>query len=312
MKHLRIHHRLMIYLTASLIVACVISPWMSLGADWFVSQWPAWLPDGVPFPKVFNRAFLVSAIVLFFLYRRLLFPPELKRLFTPGFDVAKRNFFIGAGLAVVSIVILVAVMSAAGAFIPYFRLSLGTMLARMASALATSIIVGFGEEFFFRGVLFLGLLQQGGPLRAYLVTNLFYSALHFIKPSEEYFLEGLDVFAGFRHLPTTFDRFFDPLELLPGIIGLFLIGVVFSYALARTGNLYLSIGLHAGWIFGLKTFRLFGNYTRDDLGWAFGSGDPKVVSGVVTWIGILLVGLAVSRITQSTLLAADRPPAKAA
>ena len=34
-------------------------------------------------------------------------------------------------------------------------------------------------------------------------------------------------------------------------------------------------------------------------GWLFGSTDPKIVSGVVTWAGILLVGLAVHWITRN-------------
>ena len=42
----------------------------------------------------------------------------------------------------------------------------------------------------------------------------------------------------------------------------------------------------------------FGQFTRDELGWAFGSTDPKIVSGVATWIGILLVGVAIYQLTQ--------------
>jgi hypothetical protein len=86
-----------------------------------------------------------------------------------------------------------------------------------------------------------------------------------------------------------------------------------SYALVRTGNLYLSIGLHGGWVIGLKTIRIFGDFTRQDLGWAFGSTDPKIVSGVVTWIGILLVAVAVHWFTRKGLQsAADRSRAVAA
>ena len=59
--------------------------------------------------------------------------------------------------------------------------------------------------------------------------------------------------------------------------------------------------------------RVFGDFTRQDLGWLFGSTDPKIVSGVVTWIGIALVGLAVYHLTRdrSGRLATDRPPVTA-
>ena len=223
MKAAAIHNRLMIFLLAALAITCVISPWMSLGADWFASQWPQLLTERVPFEKIFNRGFM---------------------------------------------------------------------------SLSAGIFAGFLEEVFFRGILFAGLRKHGGPLRAYVLANLFYSVIHFVKPGEDYFIDRLDLLAGFRHLGTTFEPFLDPLSLVPGIIGLFLLGAVMSYALARTGNLYLSIGLHAGWIFSLKMVRVFGNFTRQDLGWMFGSTDPKIVSGVATWVGILLVGLAVSRLTR--------------
>lgn len=312
MKSLRIHHRLLIFLTASLGLTCVISPWMSWGADWFADQWPTLLPERVPFSKVFNRAFMIAAIILFIIYRRVLLPAELKRLLTPGKRIAWRNFFLGWGLALASMVLLGVAMTAADVFTPYFRVPLEKALSRVAGAIAAGVFAGFLEEIFFRGILFLGLREYGPPLRAYLFANLFYSVLHFVKPGDDYFLQGLELFAGFRHLLTTFEPFLEPLELLPGIIGLFLIGVVLSYALTRTGNLYLSVGLHAGWIFGLKTFRVFGNFTRQDLGWAFGSTDPKIVSGVVTWIGILLVAVAVRRITRRAPFASGQTPARAA
>jgi uncharacterized protein len=310
METLKIHHRLLVFLTASLALACVISPWMSLGADWVAAQWPAVLSERVPFSRVFNRSFMVAAFVLFFIYRRLLIPDEMKYLLKPGRSVAARNFSIGWALAIGSMVLLGAVMSITDVFTPYFRLSLSRSVSRIASALASGVAVGFIEEVFFRGILFLGLLRHGHPARAYLFANIYYSALHFVKPGEDYFLQGVDIFAGFRHLPLTLEPFTNA-AILPGIFGLFLIGVVFSYALVRTGNLYLSIGLHAGWIFSLKVFRVFGNFTRQDLGWAFGSTEPKIVSGVITWIGILLVALAIHRITQRHPAASGPPPAKA-
>jgi len=89
------------------------------------------------------------------------------------------------------------------------------------------------------------------------------------------------------------------LKIAPGLIGLLLIGIVLSYAFVRSGTLYLSIGLHAGWVIAIKTVRVFGDYRAEDLGWLFGSSDPKIVSGVVTWVGIILVGVAVHWFTRN-------------
>jgi membrane protease YdiL (CAAX protease family) len=311
MKPLRVHQRLLIFVTAALAIACLISPWMALGADWFSATWPHLLPERVPFSKVFNRAFMIAGIVSFIIYRRWLLPPDLHPLLFPGYRVAVRNFLTGWGLAVLSMVLLATAMVATDVFDAYFRLSLATSLSRIAGALAAGTTVGFFEELFFRGILFLGLSEHGRRIRAYLFTNLFYAALHFVKPGENYFMDELDLLAGFRHLLTTFEPFLEPLAIAPGLIGLFLTGVVLSYALERTRNLYLSIGLHAGWIFCLKSFRVFGNFSRGDLGWAFGSTDPKIVSGVMTWLGILLVALAIALLTRRTaLLSAGLPSRK--
>jgi membrane protease YdiL (CAAX protease family) len=292
------HQRLMIFLLLVLALTCVISPWLALGADWFGTRWPGGQFERVPFSRIFNRAFMIAAIMLFFLCRRFLRIGKFAELGVVGLPAGGRDLLTGLTLAVGSMVLLAMAMTAAHVFTPYFRVSFRPALARCASALAAGAFAGCLEEIFFRAILFKGLLKDGRPLRAFFLANLFYSVLHFVKPGEAYFLDQFDFWAGFRHLLSTFQPFFEPLPLLPGIFGLFLIGVVLSYAFMRTGNLNLSIGLHAGWIFSLKTMRVFGDFTREDLGWAFGSSDPKIVSGVATWVGILLVGAAVHRLTQ--------------
>jgi hypothetical protein len=144
------------------------------------------------------------------------------------------------------------------------------------------------------------------PTVAFVLANLFYAAVHFVKPGEPYTMDVFDPWLGFRHLASTFAPFFEPSEFAPGLIGLFLIGLALSYAFLRAGNLYLSIGMHAGWIFSIKTVRVFGDYTREDLGWLFGSTDPKIVSGVATWIGIIIVIAAVHWITRNRNCFASR------
>jgi hypothetical protein len=58
------------------------------------------------------------------------------------------------------------------------------------------------------------------------------------------------------------------------------------------------MGLHAGWVISIKTVRVFGDYQVENLGWLFGATDPKIVSGVATWIGVSLVGVAIYWITR--------------
>jgi membrane protease YdiL (CAAX protease family) len=252
-----------------------------------------------PFSRIFNRTFMFSGVVLFFLCRRLLRIGNLAELGLVSLRQDGGDLLRGWSLAVGSLAALLFVMSVAQVFEPYFRLSLSRSLSRSVSALLSGVFAGSLEEIFFRGILFKGLLQSGSLSRAVVLSSLFYSALHFVKPGEAYFVDGFDPLAGFRHLFYTFTPFSEPLDILPGLFGLFLLGLVLSYAFLRTGNLYLSIGLHAGWIFGLKSVRIFGDYTRDDLGWLFGSTDPKIVSGVAAWIGIVTVLLLVHWLTRN-------------
>ena len=293
-----IHRRLILFLLAVLALTCVISPWLALGADWLATHWPALLSERIPFSRVFNRAFMISGVVLFILLRRYFIDGRIKELIAVRFAVASRDLFTGLGLAVGSMILLAVAMTVTGIFTPFMRASLSHALERFFTAMMAGISVGALEELFFRGILFKGLHDQGNRLRAYIAANLFYSVLHFVKPGEDYFLDGTLPLAGFPHLISAFSPFLDPLPLLPGIFGLFIIGLVLSYALVRTGNLYLGIGLHGGWVFSLKTMRVFGNFTREDLGWAFGATDPKIVSGVATWLSILLVGVAVHFLTR--------------
>jgi uncharacterized protein len=292
------HQRLLVFLLLVLALTCVISPWFAVGADWFARNWPEVQLERYPFSRIFNRAFMFSGIILFFACRRF---PRLGRISELGLTKQRKarvDAVMGWCLAVVSMIALGCAMSVVGVFTPYFRLSLSESVRRCGEAFVAGVFVGLLEEIFFRAILFKGLLEQGKAIRAFVLANLFYSAIHFVKPGERYFLQGLDPFAGFRHLISTFAPFLDPVSFLPGFIGLFLIGVILSYAYMRTDSLYLAIGLHAGWIFGLKTIRVFGDYTKRDLGWIFGSTDPKIVSGMAAWMGVIIVGILVHMLTR--------------
>jgi membrane protease YdiL (CAAX protease family) len=307
------YQRLLIFVLLVLALTALTSPWAAAAWDFMGGANLIGREDPIPFSRIFDRFFMISAILLFFACRRLLKIDSPSQLGLVPKTRAARDVAMGLCLALGSMVALGFTMSFADVYQPFFRLSLNKSIEQCAKAVLTAFTVGILEEIFFRGIIFRGLREDWKPLPAFAGANLFYAALHFVKPADEYVLSGIDPWAGFRHLFSTFAPFFDPAEIAPGMMGLWLIGIVLSYAFARTGTLYLSIGVHAGWIISIKTVRVFGDYRREDLGWLFGFSDPKIVSGVVTWAGIILVGIAVHWITQKrSRLAADRPPAKAA
>ncbi len=295
---MKTHHRLFLLLLASLAITVLLSPWLAVTWDRFVDARPAWEPYRYSFSRIFDRCFLVTSILLFFPCRRFLKIGSAPQVGLAPPTRWARDIAAGFACAVISMIVLVALMTLQDIFTPFFRLSPGESAAKMAKALLAGFSVGFLEELFFRGIFFKGILEQNKPLRAFLITNIFFAAIHFVQPVREFRLADYDPWGGARYLAGSFEPFLHWGTLLPGFIGLFLLGVALSYALLRTRTIFLAMGLHAGWIFALQSIRVFGDFRRQDLGWMFGSTDPKIVSGVITWIGILSVAAVVHGLTR--------------
>jgi CAAX protease family protein len=292
------YQRIFLFFLFVLFVNCLISPWLAALWELILDTHAEWALHRQPFSRIFGRVYIALGIVLFFCFRSRLKIGSLTELGL-GRPRRWREIALGFALAVASLFAVIAALTFADIFTPDWRRSLTSSLGRAFAALMTGLTVGCLEEIFFRGIIFQGLMEDTKPLTAFVAANLFYAAIHFVKPAEEAPLSGIDPFAGFKFLAASFAPFLDAGEILPGLVGLFLVGVVLSYACLRTGALYLSIGLHAGWIFGLQTLSMFGRYQRRDLGWFFGASEPKIVSGVATWIGILAVLAVVHWITRT-------------
>jgi len=310
---MKTYQRLFLFGLLALALTALLSPWAAIAWEHIISSRPGWDAYRFSFSRIFNRFFMISGIVLFFAGRSFLKLGSWSQLGLAPRTQAFRDLTLGTGLAIASMAALALTMSWTDVFTPYFRLSISQSLARCGTALLAAAGAGFFEEILFRGIIFKGLREDLGRARAYLIAALFYSAIHFVKPSKDASLGALDAASGVRFLLGSFHPFLNLDTLFPGLLGLFLIGGVLCYAFERTGTLYLSIGLHAGWIFSLKTLRVFGDFTRDNLGWLFGSADPKIVSGAVTWVGIFLVGVAVGWLTRLRrgLASGPLPPTKA-
>ncbi len=60
--------------------------------------------------------------------------------------------------------------------------------------------------------------------------------------------------SGFWLVGQIFAEFGNPLFILSQFVTLFAVGWILGAARLRTNSLWLSIGLHCGWVFGLKLF----------------------------------------------------------
>ncbi len=175
-----------------------------------------------------------------------------------------------------------------GVYAPRSNLPVGTLAGFLVSAVA----VALAEEAFFRGAL-LGLARRTArPTTALIFVSALFAVLHFLKPPPR----GLDQpavhwFSGFTFLPRVFWQWHDPLLVAGGFTTLFLVALVLGFARLRTRSLWLPIGLHAGWVFGLKSFNKISRHLAppnlwigDDL--LHGLGPVLVVglTGALVWL----------------------------
>lgn len=113
------------------------------------------------------------------------------------------------------------------------------------------------EELLFRGLL-LGLwLKFARPLAACVGTSFCFALVHFLQaPDGSIIADPAAPSAGFELLGKILLHFTDPRVFATDFATLFVIGMILARARVRTGALWFSIGLHAGWIAAFKGFNL--------------------------------------------------------
>lgn len=160
-------------------------------------------------------------------------------------------------------------------------------------ALLAGLCVAFLEEFFFRGCL-LGLAVRNLPKLAALgFVSAFFSFVHFLtEPAGLTYPDPISWTTGFWYVGQIFAQFGNPIFILAEFTTLFIVGWILGYARLRTNSLWIPIGLHAGWVFGIKTFS---DLTRraipseDTMPWI----GPSLRSGLASVAMLALTGVVV-------------------
>ena len=162
----------------------------------------------------------------------------------------------------------------------------GNVIAgHLLKATLAAVIVAFIEELFFRGAIF-GALRRGMPWRAaLLISSALYAILHFFErppaPANVDWIAGLVSFAQMLRGFTEMDR------LMPAFFTLLLAGCILAIGYQRTGALYFSLGLHAGWIFSIKSYGFFTREQSNANARLWGSGN--LLDGWLALVVLLLV-----------------------
>ncbi len=274
---------LLIYVGAVLLGGALLAPWLYWLAQWAAEQSPAFTNlAGQPFHRYVNRSVLGLALAGLWPFLRGLGANSWAAvgLVHPAGHGGRLAAGFALGFGSLAVVAVLAVGLGARKFSAPESASVWVTLLGKASL--TAAVVSVLEEVLFRGALFGALRQAHGWMKALLTSSAVYALVHFFQkpppPTDITWLTGLAV------LPRMMRGFVEVEMLVPGFFTLTLAGAILALAYQRTGNLYTSIGLHAGWIFWLK---FYGAVTVAQPGanvWFWGTA--KMIDG---WLALLVL-----------------------
>ncbi|MES9912038.1 MAG: CPBP family intramembrane glutamic endopeptidase [Candidatus Sedimenticola sp. 4PFRAG1] len=130
------------------------------------------------------------------------------------------------------------------------------LLKTLLVALIGGILIGFIEETFFRGGLSGALRKSHGFVATMILSSLFYAWMHFIQPPPLPPGEEFAWYSGLQMVSGAFNQYGD-WATFDSFLALFGLGAFFAVVRERTGNIAYLIGLHAGFVFVIKTVRKF-------------------------------------------------------
>jgi membrane protease YdiL (CAAX protease family) len=164
------------------------------------------------------------------------------------------------------------------------RLTIGRFIQKLLGAMLAAVVVGIMEEALFRGGFFGGLRRVFRWPFALLLSSMIYSITHFFGDAKH--VGEVTWHSGLELLPRMFGAEIPFSEGLPRFINLTLAGLLLGVAYQRTGNLWWSIGLHAGWVFWLAIYRVITKSIPGATNWFWGSS--KMIDG---WFAFLALGI---------------------
>ncbi len=263
-----------------------------------LAPWLYWLAGAVapslaekPFHRFVNRSILGLALLGLW--------PFLRSLGVSSFgDVGLvrptrqwKRLAAGLGLGFASLACVAALALLGGARRLNADLSALDFTWKLTGIALSAAVVAVLEEVLFRGALFGALRKAWHWSFALALSSMVYALLHFMESAP---LRGpVRWTSGLELLPLMLRGFADAHAVIPGFFNLTLAGAILGFAYLRTGNLWFSIGLHAGWIFWLKSYNAV---TTDVVGAKVGFwGSGKLIDGWLALPLLALVLLAVRR-----------------
>jgi membrane protease YdiL (CAAX protease family) len=279
--------RLALTLLAAALAAALIAP--------LVAPALAWSGFHFPFPRIFDRVVMVTlAIVLWWESQKLGLIRRLRAGFAqPLANVPAALYGAAAGAAAITVLWLLA----------WFIAPAGThgnpaaLLIAVALNLVPALTIAVIEEGFFRAFLLDGMAEDFGTHAGLVASSVIYAVAHLVRSPARFELSSIHPLAGLQNLAASLAQLGHPLQAAPGLLGLFLLGLLLGKAFIETGRVYFSIGLHAILVIGAKTWRKLAPAAQSAPGWLSGYGRPPLISGAAAWLITMVLLIVIRRLT---------------
>ncbi|MFH1799866.1 MAG: CPBP family intramembrane glutamic endopeptidase [Candidatus Omnitrophota bacterium] len=240
------------------------------------------------FERIFNRIVMILSLVAVACFVRvkremltsygLAWKPQSLELLAKGFK---------AGVLVLGAVGILRFLLGQAVFAPD-SLSWEGWTAKVFLALGTALLIGFIEEFFFRGFIFRSLMRllRDRVFLSVIITTSFYAIIHFIGMKKIFVDSSPNWIDGLRLVGAPFFSLAQWPKFWPEVVGLFLFGLALNGVAYRSGSLYPAIGFHAGCVFFV---RLDDSFLQFQKGRTLFWGSKVLYDGLVGWFFLALM-----------------------
>ena len=218
------------------------------------------------FRRYFDRAMFVAALLLLWPAVRALRVGGWRDLGLERDPRRWQHLFFGFVIAAGGLWLMGLGLWWSGLYTP--RAATAISWGALPGFLITAAAVAGVEEGFFRGAL-QGLVgRTGSAVGALVFVAVLFAVLHFLRPPEgAAVIKDVGWLSGFAFLPKVFWQWGNLRLVLGGLATLFAVGLTLGYARLRTRALWLPAGLHAGWVFALKSFSAVSRHTAPNNLW---------------------------------------------
>jgi uncharacterized protein len=273
---------LLIFTVVVFVGGALLAPWLY----WLVqSLAPGSQLAQSPFHRYVDRALLGLALLGIWPLMRSLGAKSWRDVGIVKFSGEQKHLMAGALLGFASLACVAIIVLAAHGREFDHDLTAAKLAGKLVGALATAIIVAVLEELLFRGAIFGSLRKVFDWRVALLLSSMAYAIVHFLQKAE--ITSPITWHSGLDLLPKMLAGFGDMHLLIPMFFNLTLAGCLLALAYQRKGNLFFSIGLHAGWIFWLKFYGAVTSSVPGASQWLWGT--QKLIDG---WLALAVLALA--------------------